>query len=91
MNVINVDAGLQIFPVRIIPFYLQEFDLQIVFDSFQKYLSPETGDPDDVILGLVYGMGRFHQFHVMVISKIERKIQEFALIPTLTSGEFPLD
>ena len=87
MDVINVYANLQIFPVRIIPSYFQEFDFQIVFDTFQKYPSSSAGYPDDMILGLVYGMGWFPESQAMIISKYEQKIQEFALPPTFIGGE----
>ena len=42
-----------------------------------------------MILGFVYGTGLFSEFLAMIISKYGLKIQELALIPTLTGGELP--
>ena len=57
MNMIWLYSNFYIFPVRIILSYFLEFDLKIAFYSCSQNLSMITSYPDDMILGLVYGMG----------------------------------
>ena len=88
VNMVNVYANFFQVPVGVnFPHFLQ-FQFQMLGHVPDKDFSSVPSYPDNVVLGLVYRVGRFVQLHRL---PAYRRTPDLAHTPALTGGELPLN